>query len=115
MVGSTTYKVGQSSPIKLVFWVELDRGLGWLGSGGPRPGRALARGYSKPGRILLRTLIVARIIYLFVSLLFALIMTGTKDYIERDLHDDMKDNKDHITAATSTHGAPLHSFIPSNL
>ena len=54
--GAQHIKWGQSSPIKLVFWVELDRGLGWLGSGGPRPGRVLARGYSAPGRFPLRIL-----------------------------------------------------------
>jgi hypothetical protein len=36
MVGSATYRWGQSSPVMLVFWVELDPGPIVVGSGGPK-------------------------------------------------------------------------------
>jgi hypothetical protein len=42
---------GQSSLIRLVFWVELGPGPIVVGSGRPRPGGALVRRYSGPGRI----------------------------------------------------------------
>jgi hypothetical protein len=44
---------GQSSPIRLVFWVELGPGPAVVGSGGPKAWWASARGYSGSGRILL--------------------------------------------------------------
>jgi hypothetical protein len=34
--GGTTYRWGQSSPIRLVFWVELGPGPIVMGSGGPK-------------------------------------------------------------------------------
>jgi hypothetical protein len=54
MVGEHNIKVGQFSPIRLVFWVVLGSELIVVGSGGLRPSGALTRGYSGPGRILLR-------------------------------------------------------------
>jgi hypothetical protein len=45
---------GLTQPISLVFWVELGLGPVVVGSSGPRPGEAPARGYSKSGQILLR-------------------------------------------------------------
>ena len=49
--------MGQPSPIRLVFWVELGpRPLYVVGSGGPRPEGVSARVYSELGRYPLRTL-----------------------------------------------------------
>jgi hypothetical protein len=45
---------GQSSPIRLVFWVELGPGPVVVGSGEPKAWWAPARGYIGPGRISLR-------------------------------------------------------------
>jgi hypothetical protein len=53
-VGEHKINVGQSSPIRLVFCVELDPGPVVVGSSGPRPNGASARGYSGPGCITLR-------------------------------------------------------------
>jgi hypothetical protein len=48
--GGTTYMWGQSSPIRLVIWVELRTWPIVVGSGGPRPDGAPACGYSGLGQ-----------------------------------------------------------------
>ena len=65
--GSATYKVGQPSLFRLVFWVELGPRPRLVGSGGPGPSRAPAHGDSGPSWIPLHTLTKSAV---YLSLLF---------------------------------------------